>query len=175
MIGDLLLYAVIALLAGAALQDLWMLRISNVFPVAIFALYPFWLLQTGLELDIWQNIAVFVATLFVGALMFARNWLGGGDVKLLAAIALWFDFSGGLALLAYVTLGGGLLSLLFILVRRTTPATIREGSGIAALQSRGPIPYGLAIAAGATLCLHWHGPNPHAPLPKPAYIAAIQR
>lgn len=157
---DYVLYAMQALLLVAALQDMWKLRISNAIPGAIIGLYLCWLAFAGFQADIWQNAVLFVLVLTVGTLLFARDWLGGGDVKLLAAIALWFDLAGGMALLAYVTIGGGIVALGLILLRRLLPARVREGVGWAGLQVRGPIPYGIAIAAGTILCVHLNGVNP---------------
>lgn len=165
-----ILYALYALLTGAALQDLWKLRISNLFPVAILGLFPVWALAAGVERDIWQNALFFTIILAIGTFLFARHWFGGGDVKLLAAVAMWFDLSGGLALLVYVTMGGGLLSLIFIILRRLTPALVRDQSGWAALKRRGPIPYGLAIALGAILCVHFQGVNPSGRPTLPEYL-----
>lgn len=90
---------------------------------------------------------------FGGALVFSRGWLGGGDVKLLAAIALWFDFRGAAALFLFVAIGGALLSVLFILLRRIIPARLTNGGNIPSLKARGPIPYGVAIAGGALLAV----------------------
>jgi prepilin peptidase CpaA len=155
-----LLYALSGLVVLAALQDVAQLRISNLFPVSVVALFAAWVAVRGLEADLWQNGLAFLVTLLVGMLLFSRGWLGGGDVKLLAAIALWFDISGGLALVVYVAMGGGLLALLFLIARRLIPAPRNGRTRPPALTPRGPIPYGIAIAAGTILCLAWHGPNP---------------
>ena len=48
--------------------------------------------MAGPELALWQNLVVFLALLAVGTPMFAAGKLGGGDVKLLAAVGLWFSF-----------------------------------------------------------------------------------
>ena len=56
--------------------------------------------------------------LAVGTFMFGRNWMGGGDVKLLAAGALWCDFSSGLKMLVAVALAGGLETILILMARK---------------------------------------------------------
>lgn len=156
-----IIWAFCALVVLAAAQDLWKLKISNFFPVGLVALFGLWLGVVGLEADIWKNAVLFAGFLGVGTLLFAKGWFGGGDVKLLAAIALWFDFDGGLALFIWTTIGGGFLALLFIALRRMLPlpAAGAEG-GWAAFKRKGPIPYGLAIAAGAILCAQTNGFNP---------------
>lgn len=169
-VATVILYLFYAVVVCAALQDLAQLRISNLFPIAVVALFGAWLASVGIEFDVWENALVFAVTLLGGALLFSRGWLGGGDVKLLAAIALWFDIAGGLTLIVYVAIGGGLLALAFLIARRLIPAPRHGGIRPPALRPRGPIPYGLAIATGALLCATWHGPNP---APAPVKLSAM--
>ena len=143
---------------GAALQDAWRLRISNLFPIAIVVCFAVWVAVVGPEFDLWQNLVAFLLCLAIGLFLFSREWLGGGDVKLLAALALWFDFAGAGQFLVFTMLGGGLVALALIAFRRLLPAA--AGTGVAAFRRRGPIPYGLAIAAGALLAIHLPGVNP---------------
>jgi prepilin peptidase CpaA len=83
--------------------------------------------------------------LTVGAALFALKWMGGGDVKLFAALSLWAGLSR-LAPLALVTsLAGAVVSLVMISpLRRFAPPPSTEAQAAAAQ----PVPYGLAIAAG---------------------------
>ncbi len=94
--------------------------------------------------------------------------LGGGDVKLLAAASIWFDLHGGLLLLIYTSMCGGLLGLALIIGRRLVPAGVQQRITWPALKPRGPIPYGIAIAAGAALVMIVQGPNP------PAYKTVLE-
>lgn len=158
--GKAILVLLQLLTIGAALQDGWRLRISNLFPIAIVACFLGWVAVIGPEFDLWQNLVAFLLCLAVGLFLFSRNWLGGGDVKLLAALALWFDFGGAGQFLVFTMLGGGLVALALIAFRRLVPAL--AGTGVAAFRRRGPIPYGLAIAVGALLAIHLHGVNPNA-------------
>jgi prepilin peptidase CpaA len=157
------IYGFWAVLALAAMQDAWELRISNAFPVALVALYAAWVAVAGFETDIWQNVAVFVFALSAGLFLFAKRWLGGGDVKLFAAAALWFDFRAAPYLLMSIVLAGAVLGAVFIIARRLVPAGVQERSGWVTLRKKGPIPYGLAIAAGAILCGQVYGFNPAGP------------
>lgn len=156
--GKLILLLLQLLTIGAALQDGWRLRISNLFPIAIIACFVAWVAVTGLEVDLWQNLVAFLLCLAVGVFLFSREWLGGGDVKLLAALALWFDLAGAGQFLILTMMGGGLVALALVVFRRLVPAT--AGTNVAAFRRHGPIPYGLAIAAGALLAIHLHGVNP---------------
>ena len=148
------------ILAGAALQDIAMLRISNLFSIALILLFGAWLWANGLPATLWQNAVLFAIVLLLGLLLFAAKWFGGGDVKFLSAGALWFDLQGGLALFVYMTLCGGLLSLLLVFARRMLPAGVRGRLGWPGLQPRGPIPYGVAISFGLLLALSLNGANP---------------
>lgn len=149
MIPTMLLGALTLLLAVAAIQDVYQLRISNIFPVAVFLLFPAYAVAKGFDATIWQNGAVFLAVLSLGILAFGAHWLGGGDVKLLAATALWFDIGGAAWLIGAIALLGAGVALLFILFRRIAPEAVLLRSGMVSLKRKGPIPYGLGIASGA--------------------------
>lgn len=149
MIASATLWGLILLLAVAAMQDVYQLRISNIFPVGVFLLFPVYALAKGVDPSIWQNGAVFLAVLALGILAFGARWLGGGDVKLLAATALWFDIGGAAWLIGAIALLGAAIALLFMVFRRVIPEPALLRSGMVSLKPRGPIPYGLGIAGGA--------------------------
>lgn len=153
----------IALLA-AALEDAVRLRISNPTCIAVFALAIVAMAIHGFPLLLWKNILVFIVVLAVGTLVFGAGWLGGGDVKLLAALGLWFDFHGSMLLLAGTFIAGGVVALLYLATR-----LVRSR---AKLQER-RIPYGLAIAAGALLAFGMQGWQP-APNPYVAKLKAAE-
>lgn len=69
------------------------------------------------------------------ALLFSRGLMGGGDVKLIAALALWFNFSTLLSFLVLMSLLGGVLSLVYLIMARRTPQ-----------EAPIEVPYGVAIA-----------------------------
>ena len=160
---NIVLIALYGTLALAALMDVWKLRISNLFPAAVILLFPAWMYACGWGGGQWQNAIVFIATFLGGLTLFSRGWLGGGDVKLLAAIALWFDFKGAAALFLWIGLGGAALAIVFILLRRLLPAAVTGSGSIPSLQAKGPIPYGLAISAGAMLAIVGGNINPQPP------------
>jgi prepilin peptidase CpaA len=162
---NVVLIALYLVLALAALTDVWKLRIPNIFPAAIILLFPVWMYSCGWNAQLWQNALVFVGTFLGGLLLFSRGWLGGGDVKLMTAIALWFDFKGASALYLWMGIGGAILAIAFIVLRRMLPAGIAATTNVPSLKARGPIPYGLAISAGAMLAIVGGNINPQ---PKPA-------
>ena len=138
------------LLLVAALQDIWQLEISNWICAAV-AICAFLAMAIGGPIiDLWQNLALCGGVLGLGTLLFARGWMGGGDVKLLAASALWFDLDQGWKMLVAVALIGGLETLVVMLLRMLPwPPRIRHH--FAAFRRDEGIPYGVAIAAGVTI------------------------
>ena len=141
-----------ALLLAAAAEDAVRLRISNVTVglVLIGAIVTAFIL--GIEVRMWQNLALLVAALVVGTPLFGRGILGGGDVKLMAATFAWFNLSAAPKLLLAVALSGGVLALLVIALRSLNWSDDLRQRAIV-LQRRGGSPYGIAIAAGALITM----------------------
>lgn len=152
------------LLLGAALQDALSLKISNLFSLALLAVFAAWVAVVGADWSLWQNLAALLLTFGVGIGLFAARWLGGGDVKLLIAASAWFSLGGWGMTVFYIGVAGLVLAVAILLVRRVAPA----GGRIPVFQPKGPIPYGIAIAAGAIIGLNLIGPNPKPPAPPPA-------
>lgn len=172
MAAQLILYLLSALLIAAAFQDMAKLTIANIFPTLILLLFPVWVAVVGPEADIWMNGVNFLIIFGVGLGLFALKWLGGGDVKLFAATALWFDFSGIVPLVFYVTMAGAGLTVVLALLRRMVPAGVKSRFEWAIFERKGPIPYGVAIAIGAILCIYLQGVNPGGQARMPNFIAS---
>jgi prepilin peptidase CpaA len=151
----------IALLIAAA-TDIRRRQIDNWLNAAIAAAAPVFWWATGLSL--WPGVAMQVAlalgTFVVLAALFAVRAMGGGDVKLLTALALWLPAVLFARLLLVMALAGGVLTIalgVWHITRRRT--------------GRLKIPYGVAIALAGLWTLasadvvHWHdghawaGPN----------------
>ena len=143
---------VAVLLLAAAIEDAVRLRISNLIVLLVLVAAVVAVVIAGPELELWKNLAVFLALLAIGTPMFAAGKLGGGDVKLLAAVGLWFDFAGALWMILAVVLAGGLLALVVLMLRAVgSSEEIRRR--VVLLRPRGGIPYGVAIAAGALIAM----------------------
>lgn len=135
------------LLALAAVEDGWRLRISNLIVLGVAATAVAAMVLAGIGWGAWQPFLFALVILAVGTPLFAAGWLGGGDVKLLAACALWFTFDGGWRMLVAVAIAGGVVTLVALLIRlfhipdslRTRVAFVRRGVGV---------PYGIAVAIG---------------------------
>ncbi len=142
-----LVVVLLVLLALAAAEDGWRLRISNILVAGVAVSGIAAIVLAGIGWSAWQPVALAILLLAIGTPMFGAGWLGGGDVKLLAASGLWFTFAGGWRMLVMVAIAGGLLTLLILLARRL-PWSDRIRDGAVILQRRGGIPYGIAIAIG---------------------------
>jgi prepilin peptidase CpaA len=85
----------------------------------------------------------------LGTLLFVRGWMGGGDIKLLAGSALWFNLDYGWKMLVAVAIAGGLEALAVMLLRLLPwPKSMR--AKLAVLRRGEQLPYGVAIAIGVT-------------------------
>jgi prepilin peptidase CpaA len=136
---DALLMTLGLLLVVAAGIDVRTYTIPNRLNLLLALLAPlFW---WSVELPLWPDVALRIgaALLVFGllALAFAVGMMGGGDVKLAAAVALWFPPLATVKMLVVMSIAGGGLTLLILLVHRA-----RRRAG------RPKIPYGVAIAVG---------------------------
>jgi prepilin peptidase CpaA len=141
---DLLLLALAAILVVAAAIDVRTFTISNRLNLTVALLAPlYWL---SIALTPWPGMAIQLAAggivfvLLAGA--FYAGMMGGGDVKLAAALALWFSPAGTVKFLVLMSVAGGVLTLGILVWHRA-----RRGEG------RPEIPYGVAIAFGGLAIL----------------------
>jgi prepilin peptidase CpaA len=140
--------------AFAAAMDLFTMTIPNrVSAVMIAAFFPMAALVGLGPWEIASHVGAGLLLLAVGILLFVGGWFGGGDAKLLAAIALWVGFDHLLAYLVYVAIAGGILAVVFSTVRTVPLPRLLLGEAWALRLHRpdGGIPYGIALAAGALL------------------------
>jgi prepilin peptidase CpaA len=160
-----------AMLAVAAWQDVLTRTIPNQVSLGIAVL--------GLALRLPVGWLSLLASVTVAALVFAvllvfamRGWLGGGDVKLAAALAVGLSPLATWDFLIATILFGGVLGLIFVAGRRFAPRLQPAGTPrplrtpplrtlsarFLAIEARrlrrgGPLPYGVAIAFGGILVL----------------------
>jgi prepilin peptidase CpaA len=149
-----LVLALFLLLLLASAEDAWRLRISNMTSGAIAIGAFLAVALDGPIVGLWQNVLLFAAVLTVGTFLFGRGWMGGGDVKLLAGCALWFDLSSGWKALVAIALVGGVEAVAVILLRKLPwPDGWRQQ--VLLLKPREGIPYGIAIALGVASMAVW--------------------
>ncbi len=145
------------LLCIAAAFDTWKFIIPNAITVALIALFVVTALLLPYDMgwrDWLSHIGAAGAVLAGGAVLFAFNKMGGGDVKLMTAVAFWAGFEHLADLLLYIALAGGAWAIGLIIVRRVlfglmTAASLTKISLPRILLSGEPVPYGLAIAPSA--------------------------
>jgi prepilin peptidase CpaA len=143
-----------AALIWAAIGDLRRLLIPNRIVVGIIALYPIFVLAAPGPVAWMAALGLAGGIFAMGIVLFACGVAGGGDVKMLAATALWAGPDFITPFLFVTALAGGVVA---IAVSRPVRAVIRrlgplpEGSGLPSVLpaiKSGPVPYGVAIAAG---------------------------
>ena len=147
MTNGLLTESLLALLAislvAAAIIDIRTYTISNRLNLAVALLAPLYWVSIGMGLaEIGMQVAVAVGVFVLLAIAFYLRMMGGGDVKLASAIALWFAPQGTLRFLIYMSVAGGVLTLFVVGLHK-----LRKKEG------KPEIPYGVAIAFGALTIL----------------------
>ena len=147
------LAAVLALVAlacvlAAAAFDVWRFEIPDTLSIVLVGTaIGYGLLTPGFG---WlSHIAAALLFFALGLLLFARGWMGGGDIKLLTGIAAWTGLGGLAPQLLATAMAGGAITLLLIAARSGVAR-----AGVAAerlprlLHADAPIPYAVPIAIG---------------------------
>jgi prepilin peptidase CpaA len=129
----------IVLLLIAGWTDIRSRTIPNEVNLAIALLAIGWWFVCGLSFwpGIGIRIAVAIVVFVIFALMFALRMMGGGDVKMIAALALWLPFASLMTMLTVMALSGGIITLFLLARHRWRPN-----------ENRPQVPYGIAIAIG---------------------------
>ncbi len=145
-----------ALMLAAAWCDALRYTIPNWISLALAGLFAPAALLSGMDpMQIGLGYLVGLGALAAGMALWAPGFIGGGDAKLIAAGAIWFGWPSVLMFLVWAGLAGGVLALFLLLARRAAPLLpvtkrIIEDSMFAHGK---PVPYALAIAAGAFIAL----------------------
>ena len=140
---------------AAAYHDATTMKIPNWISLALIA--GFFLVQPF----IFQGWEILGTHLIVGGVfflagfaMFAFGWFGGGDAKLMAATALWWQWSDVTMYISYTTLSGAVLALILLFGRKFFPVNIATSPFVYKMfKEEKNMPYGLALAAGAFFTL----------------------
>lgn len=137
--------ALALLLAYAALGDVRVRIIPNWLVIAIAAFAPvlWWVSGMSLWPEIAVQIGVAIGFMVLFSIFFALNAMGGGDVKLIAALALWFPVIAFLQLLMVMSIVGGIITL-GMWVREKVR---KSGKNI-------EVPYGVAISVAGIWAIH---------------------
>ncbi|WP_176559464.1 prepilin peptidase [Rubellimicrobium roseum] len=135
------------ILLWIAWTDVMALRIRNSAVAAAVALFVVTLPLVGWPEAGWRLLAAAVVFL-TGFALFAARLMGGGDVKMGAALMLFVP-SGTHSQFALLFSAAMLMGILALEMLRRLPALRRAGP--VSLRARGTFPMGLAFALGAVL------------------------
>lgn len=168
ILSVMLLTVSVAALFAAALVDLRRRIIPNrlVLVIAVCGVGRRLLAAPGL---IWFDLLAAASIVVALGLLAHHEWIGGGDVKLIAAVALLFPLSDVGALLLGIAIAGGLMGCTYLAIRATVtkipmPRLCPAGTEETQDTSRGlerllsgermrivagePMPYALAVLGG---------------------------
>jgi len=144
-------------MAAAAFEDFRRLIIPNLLPITLCVMWPLYFATAPSLVGGLAALGCAVAVFLVGAVLFARGYLGGGDVKLLAAATLWAGPADTPALLVLTGVLGGALAVFLLMpfgaqLAAAGRALLTPSS--ASSPEHAPataVPYGVAIAGAALI------------------------
>jgi prepilin peptidase CpaA len=114
--------------------------------------------QLASPIQVAQSLIAATILLLLLLVIHTRGLIGGGDVKLLVALAIGLPLIGVIQLLTVTVLAGGVLALVHLMMRllpypRLAPAGSSFVRRVYAIERwrhlrHAPLPYGVAIACG---------------------------
>jgi len=114
--------------------------------------------QLASPMQVAQSLIAAAILLLLLSVIYTRGWIGGGDIKLLVALAIGLPLAGVVQLLTITALAGGVLALVHLMMRhlpypRLAPAGSSLVRRVYAIERwrnlrHAPLPYGVAIACG---------------------------
>jgi prepilin peptidase CpaA len=152
--SELALAVYVVPLMIAAVTDFHSLRIPNWLTGTMAAAFPVVAVMVGHDVDWLSHLGAGVGVFLAAAVLFMFRVMGGGDVKLLAATALWTGIGQLAPFLMLVAIAGGVFAMLVIalrhpLVHAALLSVLRRLPSFA--QEKMPIPYGVPIAVAGIL------------------------
>jgi prepilin peptidase CpaA len=109
-------------------------------------------------MQVTESLIAATILLLLLIVIYQRGWIGGGDVKLLVALAIGLPLMGVIQLLTITALAGGVLALVHLMMRllpypKLAPAGSSLLRRVYAIERwrhlrHAPLPYGVAIACG---------------------------
>jgi prepilin peptidase CpaA len=114
--------------------------------------------QMGSPMQVAESLIAAAILFLLLLVIYTRGWIGGGDVKLLVALAIGLPLMGAIQLLTITALAGGVVALVHLMMRllpspRLAPAGSSLVRRVYAVERwrhlrHAPLPYGVAIACG---------------------------
>jgi prepilin peptidase CpaA len=143
----------------AIVSDFTRLRIDNWIPATLVSLFVAYAALRLSWAAVSGHVVVALVVFALGFASFILGFIGGGDVKLLTALALWAGPAHGPDLLVATTIGGGIMAATLLYLRHSADArqSLPKSAPfqrIRAFAERGVCPYGLAMGTGALIALY---------------------
>ena len=140
-------------LVVAAVIDVRTFTISNRLNAAVALAAPLYWWAVGLPLwpDAAIQVGIALAVFVLLAVTFYIGMMGGGDIKLAAALALWFAPGESARFLVFMSLAGGIVTILAMLAHKRWRGWQVDEDGQP--RAKPEVPYGVAIAAGGIVIL----------------------
>jgi prepilin peptidase CpaA len=145
-----------SLLALAAGWDIASYMIPNRIQFVLIAAFGIFVATAGVsETQLGAHLLAGFIGLVGGFTLFALGYIGGGDAKLFACIALWLGLGNLLEFSLTASIFGGLLTLSLLTLRQfPLPSIAQNRAWIMRLHdSRSGVPYGVALATAAIVLL----------------------
>ena len=156
--SDLVLLLASAVIFGACLGAAWTDVLRRRIPNRLILLLALGapLLVLGGHMptgDFAGALSLSLALFLLGSQLFARGWIGGGDVKLICALTLWFPPGQGVWFVCLALMFGGVLALIVLGLQ---VAVRRDLIPVGATQRRLlldtlSVPYGVSIGGAAAV------------------------
>jgi len=160
---DILIFAGVLLLVFAALHDIGFRTVPNRISVALLACGIVLRLIDGGPHELFWGMLCGAAVFIVTYACWRFGWMGGADVKLLTAAAVFVPPGMVPTLLFMTSFVGGLIAVVYIVGSRMAPrhqsarpcGLVRRAwrCELRRLRRRGPLPYAAAIAAGGVFAI----------------------
>jgi Flp pilus assembly protein protease CpaA len=114
--------------------------------------------QLASRTQVRESLIAATILLLLLIVIYQRGWIGGGDVKLLVALAIGFPLMSVIQLLTITALAGGILALVHLVMKllpypKQAPAGSSFVRRVYAVERwrnlrNAPLPYAVAIACG---------------------------
>jgi prepilin peptidase CpaA len=153
-VHHIVILSFVGLLVWAAVNDSRHFIIPNKLCAAIVGLYPAHVMASPVPVPWDISLVLAVVVFVVFAVFFSMSFMGGGDVKLVTATALWAGPQYLLLLLLTTAFIGGVFALgMLIHLRLFAPSPAGDGAPRSWREKlfvgvRTRVPYGVAIAVG---------------------------
>jgi len=152
----------VTIISYAVISDIRRLIIPNQVSLSLVIIFLPAALAAGL---MWSDIAIHIgiglAVFVVGIILFALGLIGGGDVKLMSAISIWFGWPEVYGFLLLFAILGGILAVVVMILRKAKrlpgPLAALPWLNVGESKDAAPgMPYGIAIGIAALLLMPQH-------------------